>query len=110
MKASRRRARDTARLLSLLASFEAPCTTCDDGTVPNTEALAAWDQRMEKLRPEYVPDNPFCGGSVRYIDALSECPPKQVPCPDCRGNSVMLTEAGLAVVRFLGRHGFGGAR
>ena len=110
MKTSLRRTSDTRRLLALLNTMEAPCTDCEDGTVPNTDALATWQQRMDALRPNYVPDNPYCGGSVAYFAALNERPPKQITCPACAGNGVALTETGRAVVGFLARYGIGGAR
>jgi len=110
MKTSLRRASNGRRLLALLNSVEAPCTDCEDGIVPNTDALAEWEQRMDTLRPNYVPSDPYSGGSVAYFAALDDCPPKWIACPACEGNGVALTETGRAVVGFLARHGIGGAR
>lgn len=110
MSATRSQHRIATRLLRTLSSLETRCTLCEDGTVPNTEALDAWQERMDALRPGYAPSDPYCGGSVAYFSALDECPPKYIVCPECSGVGMVLTEAGRAVAEFLARHGIGGLR
>lgn len=90
----------------VLARLETPCPdACDNGRLPNTEALTAHEMRLAEARKVDGWNAARHTAREAYLAVARSAPSETAPCPTCSGRGVVLTDAGRAALAFLNRHG-----